>query len=234
VGTRAAGRSIRQPSSTALLSVTESYADSQCHSSSPSRVHTLSICIVASTSTCDRVERPSARSLNNALESFQKRQTKLRSLRGGVLRRRCIVVQSGRVGGGRVKRKYKGASMSTHGTSARLLRAAHPKDTVHCRRRASSLPFSTCLTVSEEESRLYNSQYPSFPTTSFSIAESKNNALQASNRVIETDASITTVTLGSLPLHPHGRHPFRLSTFRGDQTPRIYVHPTEGASRAWT
>ncbi|KAF8492446.1 hypothetical protein F5888DRAFT_917007 [Russula emetica] len=140
----------------------------------------------------------------------------------------------GRVGGGRVKRKYKGASMSTHGTSARLLRAAHPKDTVHCRRRASSLPFSTCLTVSEEESRLYNSQYPSFPTTSFSIAESKNNALQASNRVIETDASITTVTLGSLPLHPHGRHPFRLSTFRGDQTPRIYVHPTEGARTSFS
>jgi hypothetical protein len=48
--------------------------------------------------------------------------------------------------------------------------------------RASSLPFSTCLILSEEESWLGNSQYPSFPTTSLSTTESKDNALQASNR----------------------------------------------------
>jgi hypothetical protein len=53
-----------------------------------------------------------------------------------------------------------------------------------------------------------------------------NQRIMQSKQVTETDASsITTVTLASLPPHPHGRHPSRLSTFRGDQAPRIYVHP---------
>jgi hypothetical protein len=58
-----------------------------------------------------------------------------------------------------------------------------------------------------------------------------NQRIMHSKRVTETDAasSITTVTLASLAAHPHSRHPSRPPTFRGDQAPRIYVHPTEGA-----
>ena len=59
--------------------------------------------------------------------------------------------------------------------------------------RASSLPFSTCLILSEEESWLCNSQYPSFPTTRFLPLNQRIMHLQ---RVTETSASsITTITL---------------------------------------
>jgi hypothetical protein len=148
--------------------------------------------------------------------------------------------------GGRVKRKYKGASLRTHGTSADSCVPKTPLATgslqaaclqslrEHPNRwhRASSLPFSTCLILSEEESWLGNSQYPSFPTTRFLPL---NQRIMHSKRVTETSASsITTITPASLPPHPHGRHPSRRSPFRRDQAPHIYVHPTEDARTSFS
>jgi len=117
--------------------------------------------------------------------------------------------------GGRFKGKHKGA-----GTSTRL-------PTRVSQRHHRSLPASCLLTGLTGDKT---------GSAFLSISRSpRHRFLPLNQGVTEMDASsITTITLGSLPPHPHGRHPSRLPTFRGDKAPHIYVHPTEGAHTSFS
>jgi hypothetical protein len=127
-------------------------------------------------------------------------------------------------------------------------RLARPKDTAHCKHRASSYRVSESTQVDGIEHHLSRSPLVSSSSKKsrgsviLSIPRSPqprfltlNQRIMHSKRVTETDASsITTIILASLPPHLHVRHLSRRSPFRRDQAQHIYVHPTEDARTSFS